>query len=94
MKAGGYVYIVTNERHTILYIGVTSDLPKRIYEHRHGITKEFCYKYNVHKLVYATYFEDITYALAHEKRFKNWRRSWKQELIEKDNPNWEELSPL
>jgi putative endonuclease len=88
------VYILTNERHTVLYIGVTADLPRRIQEHKNGLTKGFTHKYNVHKLVYASYFEDITYALAHEKILKNWKRVWKEELISKDNPDWEELSPL
>lgn len=94
MKTGGYVYILTNVKHTVLYIGVTNNLPRRIQEHKEGLNKGFAYRYCLDKLVYSEYFEDITWAIAREKAMKKWNRGWKIELIERDNPNWQELSPL
>ena len=89
-----YVYILTNKSHSVLYIGVTNDLLKRVYEHKEKVTKGFTSKYNVNKLVYFDTTSDVYEALVYEKKLKRWRRQWKNELIEKTNPNWEDLSKL
>ena len=94
MKAGSFVYILTNERNTVLYIGVTTDLPRRIQEHRQGLDKGFTRRYNVHKLIYIEHFEDIASAITREKQMKKWKREWKERVINEQNPPWEELSPL
>lgn len=86
-----YVYITTNKKNGVLYIGVTSDLLRRIYEHKNKIRCKFSAKYNVNKLVYyETHFRVLT-AIQREKRLKEWKRDWKIELIEKSNPLWEDL---
>lgn len=88
-----YVYFMTNSHNTVLYIGVTSNLVKRVYEHKNCVDKSsFTYKYNSHKLVYHEIFGDICYAIEREKQLKNWKRIWKNELVNKKNPNWDELS--
>jgi putative endonuclease len=74
-----------------LYIGVTSDLVKRVYEHKNNLVGGFTKKYNVHKLVYYETTEDINSAITREKQLKRWKRSWKIELIEKKNPEWRDL---
>jgi putative endonuclease len=74
-----------------LYTGVTSDLIKRIYEHKNKIVEGFTKKYNVHKLVYFDPFEDITQAITREKQIKGWLRSKKLLLIERANPHWNDL---
>ncbi len=86
-----FVYILASRKNGTLYVGVTNDLIKRIYEHKNNLVKGFTAKYNVHKLVYYEIHEDITQAIIREKQLKNWKRIWKLELIEKDNPNWEDL---
>ena len=92
MKAkGGYVYIVTNKSKT-LYIGVTNDLERRMWEHRQGIGSKFAAKYNITQLVYYETFEDIRDAIAREKQLKRWRREKKAWLIERENPGWSDLS--
>ena len=85
------VYIITNIRHTTLYIGVTSNLPQRIYQHKHKMIKGFSAKYNLTKLVYYERFEDMTNAIIREKRMKEWHRCWKERLISKLNPYWQDL---
>lgn len=85
------VYIVTNLRHTTLYIGVTSNLPHRIYQHRNKLFQGFSAKYNLTKLVYFELFEDMESAMLREKRMKEWHRKWKERLISELNPNWEDL---
>ena len=87
----GYVYIVTNFRNTVLYTGVTSNLVKRAYEHRNKMAEGFTKKYNLYKLVYYEVFEDIMNAIIREKQIKGWLRSKKISLIEKENPEWEDL---
>ena len=74
-----------------MYIGVTSDLKKRVYEHKNNFVDGFTKKYHVHDLVYYETTEDINSAIIREKRMKKWRRQWKIELIEKENPQWEDL---
>ena len=82
----GYVYILANKHNTVLYIGVTSSLIKRIYEHKNKFVDGFSKKYNLDKLVYFECHESILDAISREKQLKNWHRSWKFDLIEKKNP--------
>ena len=86
-----YIYIMTNKKYGTLYIGVTSDLIKRVYEHKNSFVDGFTKKYNLKKLVYYEVFEDITEAIKREKQLKKWNRAWKIDLIEKLNPTWEDL---
>lgn len=88
-----YVYILASQKNGTLYVGVTSDLVKRIYQHKHGLADGFTKKYSVHSLVYYEQTEDTMSALQREKQLKNWKRQWKIELIEKNNPNWKDLYP-
>lgn len=85
------IYILANEHNTTLYIGVTSDLIKRIYEHKNGFINSFSKKYNLHKLVYYEQYSDMYSAIKREKRLKKWPRKWKMSLIEKTNPVWRDL---
>ena len=86
-----YVYITTNWNHTVLYIGVTNNLKRRIFEHRNKIFPGFTKKYNVGKLVYYEHFSKINDAIKREKNLKRWKREWKSELILKMNPEWRDL---
>ena len=85
------VYIVASKKNGVLYIGVTSNLQKRIWEHKNNIVKGFTQKYFIHRLVYYEQTENVYSALTREKQLKKWNRSWKIELIEKNNPNWKDL---
>jgi putative endonuclease len=87
-----YVYILASKRNGTLYIGVTSNLEKRIYEHKIKLIKGFTEKYNVNKLVYFEISNDIKSAINREKQLKKWNRNWKLNLIEKNNPDWVELA--
>ena len=89
--AYSYVYILASKKNGTLYIGVTSDLIKRVYEHRIHLVEGFTKKHKVHLLVYFEQFEDIMLAIKREKQMKAWRRDWKLELIEENNPRWEDL---
>lgn len=84
------VYIITNHSKT-LYIGVTSNLKKRIWEHKQKLTEGFTKKYNIHKLVYCEQTENVLSAITREKQLKRWRREKKIKLIEKENPLWLDL---
>ena len=86
-----YIYILASDRIGTLYIGVTSNLTKRIYEHKEADISGFTKKYDVKKLVYYEVFEDIEEAIKREKRLKRYKREWKIELIEKFNPDWKDL---
>ena len=86
-----YVYIMASKRNGTLYIGVTSNLLKRVYEHKNDFIKGFTQKYKVHRLVYYEVHIDIQQAITREKQMKRWERQWKIELIEKTNPNWKDL---
>ena len=86
-----YVYIMTNKKHGVLYIGVTNNLDGRISEHRQKLVKGFTSKYNLTQLVYYEHHSDINEAIAQEKRMKRWHREWKLKLIEKSNPHWHDL---
>jgi putative endonuclease len=88
------VYILASRRHGTLYIGVTSNLIRRIYEHKSDCLDGFSQKYHVHKLVYFEVSEDITSAITREKQLKKWNRQWKIELIETMNPEWDDLYPM
>ena len=87
----GYVYILTNPKNTVLYIGVTSNLVKRIWQHKNKSIDGFSKKYNLTKLIYFEIFESIDEAILREKRMKKWRRNWKENLINQTNPNWNDL---
>ena len=90
---GGYVYIMTNTHNTTLYTGVTSNLMKRVLQHKKGVFPEsFTDQYLCHKLVWSKFVPTIEGAIAEEKRIKHWRRAWKEELIAKENPEWKDLS--
>ncbi len=86
-----YVYILASQRNGTLYIGVTNDLIKRIYEHKNNLIEGFTQKYNIHMLVYYEQCDDIESAIIREKQLKKWNRRWKLELIEKENPRWRDL---
>jgi putative endonuclease len=86
-----YVYILASKRKGTLYIGVTNDLIRRVYEHKNGLVEGFTKKYGVHNLVYFEQCEDIESAIQREKRLKFWHRSWKIRLIEETNPDWKDL---
>ena len=88
---GGWVYIMTNKRDGVLYIGITSDLAVRVHQHRTGIGSKFCRRYGLDKLVHAERHEDIHSAITREKALKAWKRAWKIELIESANPEWADL---
>ena len=87
-----YVYILSNWDDRVLYIGVTGNLQRRMYEHKRGLADGFTRKYNVHKLVYYEYTNDVYSAISGEKQLKKWRRSKKEELIRRMNPGWVDLS--
>jgi len=86
-----YVYILASRKNGTLYTGVTNELIRRIYEHKNNIVEGFTKKYDIHQLVYYEAMEDINGALNREKCIKRWKRTWKIELIEKDNPQWKDL---
>ncbi len=90
-EKGGYIYFVSNKTRTVLYIGVTSDLSSRIYQHKNGEGSGFTKKYNCTDLVYFEFFEDIESAIEREKNIKKWKRSWKDRLIKKMNPTLKDL---
>ena len=87
-----YVYILTNWDDSVLYIGVTGNLPRRLYEHRSHLVDGFSSKYNTEKLVYFEETTDVYSAISREKQLKGWTRKKKNELISKMNPEWKDLS--
>ena len=86
-----YVYILASKRNGTLYIGVTGNLIKRVYEHKQNFVEGFTKKYNVHRLVYYEATDDINGAIHREKCLKKWNRAWKIRLIEEKNPIWDDL---
>ena len=86
-----YVYILTNQSNTTLYIGVTNNLQRRIYEHKNELIDGFTKRYKLHKLVFFEETNDVNSAIAREKQLKHWTREKKNKLIENINPNWLEL---
>jgi putative endonuclease len=91
MDRGGFVYILTNRAHGVLYIGVTADIDQRLWQHRNGMGSKFCRKYGVDQLVLVEEYPTIDEAIVREKQLKNWQRGWKIELIENANPEWCDL---
>jgi len=87
-----YVYILASKRNGTLYIGVTNNLERRLYEHKNNLVEGFTKKYSVHNLVYFEEVNDVNAALQREKQLKRWTRKWKIDLIEKENPDWCDLS--
>ena len=97
-RGGGWalaatVYLLANRIGGTLYIGVTNDVVRRVYEHKSGAAESFTKRHDVNRLVYFECFDDIEAAIHREKRLKKWPRAWKIALIEKDNPNWIDLYP-
>ncbi|MBQ7353799.1 MAG: GIY-YIG nuclease family protein [Clostridia bacterium] len=86
-----FVYILTNWSNDVIYIGVTNDLERRVYEHKNKLIDGFTKKYNVNKLVYFESTTDIKSAISREKQLKRWSRAKKNNLVESSNPNWLEL---
>jgi len=86
-----YIYILASKRNGTLYIDVTNNLARRVYEHRNNLVEGFTSKYNVHKLVYYEYTQDVISAITREKQLKKWNREWKIRLIEEKNPDWRDL---
>ncbi|TYC72377.1 GIY-YIG nuclease family protein [Stappia sp. BW2] len=86
-----WVYILASRPLETIYTGVTTDLPRRIYEHREGLVEGFSNRYGTKTLVWYEQHEDIGTAIVREKQIKRWRRQWKFELIEKMNPDWQDL---
>jgi putative endonuclease len=87
-----YVYILTNRNDNVLYIGVTNNLERRVFEHKNKLVKGFTERYNLTKLVYYEVTNDIHSAMEMEKQLKNWHRDWKMNLIGSFNPAWRDLS--
>jgi putative endonuclease len=85
------VYILASKRNGTHYIGVTSDLIKRVWEHKNDLVDGFTKKYGVHQLMYFEMHEDMASAIQREKQLKKWNRNWKIQLIEKENPEWADL---
>ena len=88
-----YVYILAGKRNGTLYIGVISDLVRRIFEHKNDLVDGFTKEYGVHKLVYCEATDSVDSAIAREKQLKKWNRAWKVRLVEKANPVWRDLYP-
>jgi putative endonuclease len=86
-----YVYILASKKNGTLYLGVTNDLIRRVYEHKNNLVEGFSKKYDIHHLVYFEVCEDVRAAIQREKNIKKWKRQWKIELIEKSNPDWKDL---
>jgi len=91
LMAGGWVYFMTNRRDGILYVGVTSNLPRRAFEHREGLVAGFTKRYGTKRLAYCEHHDDIRYAIQREKAIKHWPRAWKVRLIHSVNPEWDDL---
>ena len=87
-----YVYILTNKNNNVMYVGITNNLQRRVYEHKHSLVDGFTKKYQVHKLVYYESCGDVINAIAREKEIKGWTRKRKNALVENKNPNWEEIT--
>ncbi len=89
--AGGYIYILTNRPNGILYVGVTNDLMRRIFEHRSGFVEGFTKRYGLKRLVYFERHETIRDAIQREHNIEHWSRTWKVRLIVATNPDWDDL---
>ncbi len=87
-----YVYIITNKKDGVIYIGVTNDLERRMFEHKNKLVKGFTNRYNVDKLVYFEQYSNVNEAIKREKQLKKWNRQWKIDLIKENNPKWNDLA--
>ena len=87
-----YLYIITNKKNGVLYIGVTNNLERRMLEHKNKLIKGFSSRYNLDKLVYLEAYQYVEDAIKREKNMKKWKREWKVNLIVEDNPDWGDLS--
>ncbi len=94
MELGGYVYIMASRRNGTIYIGVTSDLQKRVWEHREGLIEGFTKKYDCKMLAWFERHDTIEAAIIREKQMKEWRRAWKLRRVEEMNPDWNDLFEL
>lgn len=92
MKRSYYVYILTNWNHEVMYIGMTNDLQKRLYQHKQKLVEGFTQSYNVNKLVYYEETNDVHVAISREKEIKKWRREKKDNLVRSRNPEWKDVS--
>lgn len=86
-----YLYILANKKNGVLYVGVTNDIQKRIFQHKKQLIKGFTSRYNVDKLIYFEEYRNVREAIIREKNIKKWKRQWKIDLIEKINPLWKDL---
>jgi len=91
MERQFYIYIMANKRNGTIYIGVTNDLARRVYEHREGLVKGFTSRYGLKSMVYYEVFDSVSLAIQRETSLKRWPRRWKLALIEKANPQWKDL---
>ncbi len=89
--SGGYVYFMASAPNGILYVGVTNDLVRRVYEHRNGLIPGFTKRYSIKRLVYFEHYDDIRLAIQREHNIKHWSRTWKARLILANNPEWNDL---
>ena len=89
-----FVYILTNDRGNVMYIGVTNNILRRVNEHKNGVCDGFTKRYHVHKLVYYEHYQDAHYAIAREKELKGWTRAKKYALVSSANPDWHEIEML
>ena len=87
-----YIYLLSNKKNGTLYIGMTNDLERRMFEHKHKLVEGFTKKYGLDRLVYFERFQYVYDAIKREKQLKNWRRQWKIDMIEEDNKDWDDLS--
>ena len=92
MSKDYYVYVLTNDNNNVMYIGITNDLKRRVYEHKSNTIEGFTKKYHVYKLVYYEITTDVNSAIAREKQLKKWKRAKKNALVETLNPKWKELT--
>ncbi|WP_338445642.1 GIY-YIG nuclease family protein [Pelagerythrobacter marensis] len=90
-RRGGWVYIMADRYRGTMYVGVTSSIADRVFQHRKRTGSSFCARYGLNRLVWAERGDSIEDCIAHEKRLKRWRREWKFALIEKGNPDWQDL---
>ena len=89
-----YVYLLASDKNGTLYLGVTNDVVRRVYEHKSKAVESFTKRYSVGRLVWFEIYDDALTAIAREKELKKWRRDWKIRLIEQDNPHWTDLYPV
>ena len=87
-----YLYILTNKKNGTLYVGVTNNLERRMFEHKHKLVEGFTKKYGLDRLIYFEVFQYVNDAIKREKNIKKWKRQWKINLIEEENPDWEDLA--